>query len=184
MGGCGAGCGWADDLEPEMKATRRPGELNDTQQRRLRVSCQYIDKLLCNIEHALHSAASQSPFPRYVMDISDAQGASLEEQIRGIRAQLLRTLAWQHMEPNQPDIPVTRLVTANLAFAKIAIEELRPRTMRGSGTVPEDAIDELDEALHRLGSLVEGMERSIGRELDTDGDGGSAEHEGQGRSQG
>ncbi len=164
-----------------MMAMRRPGELNDTQQRRLRVSCQYIDKLLCNIEHALHCAASQSPFPRYVMDISDAQAASLEDHIRGIRAQLLRTLAWQHMEPNHPDIPVTRLVTTNLAFVKIAIEELRPRTMRGSGIVPEDAIDELDEVLHRLGSLVEGMERYIGRELDTDGDGGSGEHQGQGR---
>jgi hypothetical protein len=152
----------------ERKTARRPGALNDTQQRRLRVTCQYIDKLLSDIEHALHSASSQSPFPRYVMDISDAQAALLEDHIRGIRAQLLRTLAWQHMEPNQPDIPVTRLVTTNLAFVKIAIEELRPRTMRGSGTVTEDTTRELNEVLHRLASLVEGMDRYIGRELDTD----------------
>jgi len=39
---------------------------------------------------------------------------------------------------------VTRLVMTNLAFVNIAIEELRPRYMRGSGAVPEDAIDELD----------------------------------------
>jgi len=67
--------------EPEMKATRQPGELNETQQRRLLVTCQYIDKLLSDIEHALHSATSQSPFPRYVMDITPTQAASLEDHI-------------------------------------------------------------------------------------------------------
>ena len=102
------------------------------------------------------------------MDITPTQAASLEDHIRVLRAQLLRTLAWQHMEPNQPEIPVTRLVMTNLAFVNIAIEELRPRYMRGSGAVPQDAIDELDGALHKLASLVEGMERYIGRELDTD----------------
>jgi hypothetical protein len=154
--------------EPEMKATRQPGELNETQQRRLLVTCQYIDKLLSDIEHALHSATSQSPFPRYVMDITPTQAASLEDHIRVLRAQLLRTLAWQQMEPNQPEIPVTRLVMTNLAFVNIAIEELRPRYMRGSGAVPEDAIDELDGALHKLKSLVDSMERYVHQELGAD----------------
>ena len=142
--------------------------LNETQQRRLLVTCQYIDKLLSDIEHALHSATSQSPFPRYVMDITPTQAASLEDHIRVLRAQLLRTLAWQHMEPNQPEIPVTRLVMTNLAFVNIAIEELRPRYMRGSGAVPEDAIDELDGALHKLKSLVDSMERYVHQELGAD----------------
>ena len=83
--------------EAEMNATRQPGELNETQQRRLLVTCQYIDKLLSDIEHALHSASSRSPFPRYVMDITPTQAASLEDHIRVLRAQLLRTLAWQHI---------------------------------------------------------------------------------------
>lgn len=152
----------------ERKTARRPGALNDTQQRRLRVSCQYIDKLLSDIEHALHSATSQSPFPRYVMDITPTQAASLEDHIRVLRAQLLRTLAWQHMEPNQPEIPVTRLVMTNLAFVNIAIEELRPRYMRGSGAVPQDAIDELDGALHELKSLVDSMERYVHQVLGAD----------------
>jgi hypothetical protein len=56
----------------------------------------------------------------------------------------------------------------NLAFVNIAIEELRPRYMRGSGAVPEDAIDELDGALHKLKSLVDSMERYVHQELGAD----------------
>lgn len=67
------------ELEPEMKVTRRPGELNDSQQRRLRVTCQYIDKLLSEIEHVLHSASSQSPFPRYVSDLTPARARVIED---------------------------------------------------------------------------------------------------------
>ena len=39
--------------EPDRATERHPGELNDPQQRRLRVTCQYIDKLLSDIESVL-----------------------------------------------------------------------------------------------------------------------------------
>jgi hypothetical protein len=77
---------------PEMVKAQEPGALNDAQQRRLIVTCKYIDKLLCDIEHALHSAASQSPFPRYVVDISPAQMRVIEDHIGRLRSQLLRAL--------------------------------------------------------------------------------------------
>jgi hypothetical protein len=32
--------------------------LNHSQQRRLRVTCEYIDKMLCDMENVLHSAES------------------------------------------------------------------------------------------------------------------------------
>jgi GTP-binding protein EngB required for normal cell division len=144
------------------------GELNDPQQRRLRVTCHYIDKLLSDVEHVLHQATSQSPFPRYVMDVSPAQVRVVEDYIRRLRAQLLRALDWQHMKPNPPDIPATRAVLTNLAFVDIAIEELRPSYMRGSGPVPEDAVDELNGVVHELRSLVEATERYLRQELGRD----------------
>ncbi|MGA3068636.1 MAG: hypothetical protein ABSD43_00255 [Terracidiphilus sp.] len=153
---------------PEMGAkiveTRHPGELNDAQQRRLLITCKYIDSLLCDIEHALHSAASESPFPRYVVDIAPAQTRVIEDHIRGLRSQLLRTLAWQHMKPEPPEIPVTRSIATDLAFVDIAIEELKPRHLRGCGAVPQDAVDELNGVIDKLRSLVKSMDSYVRHE--------------------
>ena len=149
------------ESEPDHTTIRLPGELNDPQQRRLRVTCQYIDKLLSDIESVLHAAASKSPFPRYVVDIAPAQSRVIEDHIHRLRSQLLRTLAWQHMEPNPPEIPAIRAVMTDLAFIDIAVEELKPSYLKGYGAVPEDAVDQLNGVVHELRSLVEGMERYV-----------------------
>jgi GTP-binding protein EngB required for normal cell division len=144
---------------------REPGALNEVQQRRLSITCKYIDKLLCDIEQALHSAASPSPFPRYLVDITPAQSRVIEDHIRRLRAQLLRALDWQHLKPEPPEVPVTRSVTVDLTFIDIAIEELKPSYMRGCGAVPEDAVDELNGVVHELRSLAGSMERYLRQEL-------------------
>lgn len=73
--------------------------LSDVQKLRFRVSCQYIDKLLSNIEDILHASESKSPFPKYKVDINLAQIRVLEDYIRRFRSQLLSTLAWQEITP-------------------------------------------------------------------------------------
>ena len=151
--------------EPEIVTTRYPGELNKPQQRRLEVTCRYIDGLLSEIEHALHSATSESPFPRYVVDVTLAQAREIEGHIRRLRSKLLQVLAWQHMKPEPPDIPVTRSVLTDLAFVDIAIEELKPIHMRGCGPVPADAVDELNGAIRELRSLVGSMESYVRHEI-------------------
>lgn len=149
----------------EIVKSRQPGQLNEAQQRRLLVTCQYIDKLLSSVENALHSAASLSPFPQYVVDVTPAQTRVLEDHIRRIRSQLLRALAWQGLAPEPSEIPVTRAITTDLAFVDIAIEELRPGYMRGSGAIPDDAVDELNGVVHELRTLVQGMDRYVRQEL-------------------
>jgi len=146
---------------------REPGALNEVQQRRLSITCKYIDKLLCDIEQALRSAASQSPFPRYLVDITPAQARVIEDHIRRLRSQLLRALDWQHMKPEPPEIPVTRSIKIDLTFIDIAIEELRSSYMRGCGAVPGDAVNELNGVVHELGSLAGSMERYLRQELGT-----------------
>ena len=156
--------------EQDHKAdmTRRPGKLNDHQRTRLRITCQYIDKLLSDVADVLHATSSPSPFPRYIVDINPAQVRVLEDYIRRFRAQLVQTIAWQNMKPEPPDIPATRAVLTNLAFVDIAVEELKPRYMRGAGEVPEDALDELNGVVHELRSLMTNMERYLKQELTTD----------------
>jgi hypothetical protein len=99
-----------DEQRPEAAEARRPEQLNQHQQTRLRVTCQYIDKLLSDMEDTLHAATSQSPFPRYIADISPAQIRVIEDHIRRLRSQLVRTLAWQQMKPLPPDIPAARAI--------------------------------------------------------------------------
>jgi GTP-binding protein EngB required for normal cell division len=152
----------------ETTIMRRPGDLNENQQTRLRITCRHIDKLLSNIEDILHAATSQSPFLRYIVDINPAQIRVIEDHIRRLRSQLVRTIAWQQMKPEPPDIPATRAILAHLTFVDIAIEELKPSYMRGSGAVPEDALGELNGVVHELRSLVSGMEHYLKQELSTD----------------
>jgi GTP-binding protein EngB required for normal cell division len=150
---------------PETAMTRNPGQLNEPQQTRLRITCQYIDKLLSDVEDVLQAASSPSPFPRYIVDINPAQIRVIEDHIRRLRSQLVRTLAWQHMKPVPPDIPATRAALTHLTFVDIAIEELKPHYMRGFGAVPEDAVNELNGVVHELRALVTSTERYLNQEL-------------------
>jgi GTP-binding protein EngB required for normal cell division len=144
---------------------RQHGELNDAQRRRLSITCSYIDKLLFEVEQILHETASKSPFPHHVVDVTPAQTRVLEDHIRRIREQLLRALAWQNMVPDPPEIPATRSALTHLAFVDIAIEELKPSYMRGSGSVPDDVADELNGVVHELRSVAQSMERYLRQEL-------------------
>jgi hypothetical protein len=117
------------------------------------------------MEHALHSATSQSPFPRYVVDVTPAEALEIEGHIRRLRSQLLLFLDWQRLLPEPAEIPVSRAITTDLAFVEIAIEELKPRYLRGCGAVPADAADELNGAIHDLLSLVKSMESYLRHEL-------------------
>ena len=160
--------------------TRYPGQLNESQQTRLRITCQYIDKLLSDIEDILHAATSQSPFPRYVVDINPAQIRVVEDHIRRLRSQLMRTIAWQQVKPMPADIRATGAILTNLAFVDIAIEELKPHYMQGFGPVPDDAVGELNGVVHELRALVTGMERYLNQELSRDLEGRLQRLEGTG----
>lgn len=141
------------------------GSLTDAQKLHFRVSCQYIDKLLSNIEDVLHASESKSPFPKYRVDINLAQVRVLEDYIRRFRSQLLSTLAWQNIAPPKPDIPATRAIGVNLSFIDVTLADMRPTAMRGSGGVSESVASQLSGVVHELGSLTESMMNYIQREL-------------------
>jgi GTP-binding protein EngB required for normal cell division len=141
--------------------------LNEAQRLRLSVSCQYIDRLLTDIGNILHAASSPSPFAKYIVDISPAQARVLEDYIHRLRGQLLRSLAWQQLEPGDPTIPATHAILTNLSFIDIAVEELRPRHMRGSGAISDGIAGGLNGVVHELRSLIEGMNRLLRQEMGT-----------------
>jgi hypothetical protein len=144
----------------------RDGEkLNEAQQRHLYTTCQYIDGLLSDVEQTFQEPDSLSAFPRYVMDMTSEEMSEFRDHIHRIREELLRTLAWQEMQPEPPSIPATRAVQRSLSFIDIAIEELNPSYMRGCGAVPEGAVEGLHGVIRGLRSATRGMEQHLREQM-------------------
>lgn len=144
----------------DSKPTPR-GMLNENQQRRLSVTCQHIDKLLSDVEHILSASSSKAAFPKYRLDIAPAQRRTVEDYLARIRAQLVRVLEGQDIPKSQLLIPARRAIHATLAFVDIAVEELKPRYMRGYGDLPEDVAVELNGIVGELEGLVSRLDRYL-----------------------
>jgi GTP-binding protein EngB required for normal cell division len=135
--------------------------LNENQARRLKVTCQYIDKLLSDMEGVLNVSASKAAFPKISPDLSPAQRRTVEDYIVRVRAQLVRVLDGQGIAREDPKIPETRSLMAYLTAVDIAVEELAPSYMRGYGGLAEGVPTELNGIVGELESLVTQLERYI-----------------------
>jgi GTP-binding protein EngB required for normal cell division len=138
--------------------------LNPNQQRRLRVTCQYVDKTLADAEAILSASTVKSAFQKYIPDLLPAQRRVIEDYIGRIRAQLLRVLKGQGLDPEPPSIPVSRALHATLTFVDIAAEELKPKYMRGYGEVSEAAAAELNGIAGELQGVVHKLDRFVAQE--------------------
>lgn len=130
------------------------GELNEYQARCLSVTCQYIDKVIGEIEHVLNSATSKAAFPKFVEDVTPAQRRTIEDYLARIRAQLTRVLDGQGISRPEAAIPISRAVFTALLTIDIAVEELRPPHMRGYGEVSPGLVTELEGICGELRGLV------------------------------
>jgi GTP-binding protein EngB required for normal cell division len=137
--------------------------LNSNHERRLSVTCRYIDKLLADMESILSISASRLAFPRYIPDLTSAQRRVVEDYIGRIRAQLIRVLDGQNIERPSADIPVGRSLHSTLTFVDIAVEELKPEYMRGYGEVPPQAAVELNGIAGELQGLVRQLDHYLMR---------------------
>jgi hypothetical protein len=141
--------------------TERSNSLNSNHERRLSVTCRQIDKLLDEMENALNISTSKTAFPQYALDLSPAQRSVIEAHIARIREQLVRVLDGQGIEFPPADIPVSRVLHSHLTFVDIAVEELRPRYMRGYGEISPDAAAELNRIATDLQQSVRQFRHSV-----------------------
>lgn len=141
--------------------TSDPGRLNENQARRLRVTCQHIDRALSEIENTLSEASSQKAFPEHIPDLSPAQKKTIEDYIARIRARLIHVLEGQGVPVAEPHIPVSRAVRSRLYSIDIAAEELRPKYMAGYGGVPPALATDLDGIAGELQTLAAHLDRVL-----------------------
>lgn len=135
--------------------------LNKNHVRRLRITCEHIDDLLCRIEEALYVSTSKAAFPHYTPDLSPAQQRTIEDYIARIRAQLVRVLDGQGISRDRRTIPVSRAIAATLVSVDISVEELRPKYMRGFGNLAGSAPADLDGIAGELKTLVTRLDRLL-----------------------
>src|SRR5437667_10311539 len=129
-----------------MESSSKPNVsiLNPHQRSHLLTGLQHVDRLLADIEQILAAGETDCAFPRYVPDVGGRERELLTSTIPTIRRYLIPALERQGIPRPQPRISSTHAVRTNLEYAEMAVEELRPRHMKGYGAVPEAAAPQLE----------------------------------------
>lgn len=136
-------------------------KLNENHARRLRITCQHIDRTLSDIENVLNESASRAAFPQYITDLTPAQKKTIEDYIARVRARLIRVLEGQGITIPSPDVPVTRAVRGRLYSIDIAAEELKPKYMSGFGEVSAPLASDLNGIAAELQALAVHVEQHL-----------------------
>ena len=141
--------------------------LNENQQRRLIVTCQYVDRLLADLQRSFIEAQSNSPFGRYANDLAPAEQRLVTDYIGRVRTQLLRMLEGQGLSPSPSQVGLRHSILTHLMFIDVAVEELKPRYMKGYGKVAPDG----EQALNGIVEELHGTIRQLTVSLSADRDG-------------
>ena len=151
-----------------MREANPSGELNSSHKLHLLTSCQYVDKLLSEIEAVLSAASSKSAFPKYKADITPVQAKVVQDYLAQLRAQMLRVLASQGIEPPLPSVGSVHSIRVTLTFIRIAFEECTPDQMRGYGEVPASRVQELNGIVGEMTAAVEKLQQYVAQGLGQD----------------
>lgn len=135
--------------------------LNEDQVRRLRITCEHIDRLLSDIEGILNESASLAAFPSYTADIAPVQQKTIGDYIARIRARLIQVLDGQGIPRKPPWVSASRAINGRLCSIDIAAEELKPKYMQGFGEVSDTTATELNGIAGELQALVARLEQYL-----------------------
>jgi GTP-binding protein EngB required for normal cell division len=138
-----------------------PATLNENHRRHLLASCQYIDRLLSEIDNVVTAAESESPFARYANDLSPTLRRLLRDYFARLRTDMLRVLERHDSRPAGRLISAVHAIRTALGFVEISIEELKPEYIRGYGAVPEALVPEINGFVEELQSVVRALDRAL-----------------------
>jgi len=134
---------------------------NEHQVRYILSTCEYIDRLLTDIEGVLNASASKSVFPRYSSDLTPVQRQTIEDFVACLRTRLVRILDDQGIARDRPAVPVSRAIRGSLIAIDIAAEELRPKHVRAYGEVSRGMTAELEDIAGELHDLLGRLDRDL-----------------------
>jgi GTP-binding protein EngB required for normal cell division len=105
---------------------------------------------------------------KYRDDLVAVQRKVVQDYIARIRAQMSRVLEGQEIALPEPEISAIHSIRTTLAFVDVAVEELRPKYMRGYGKVPESVIPELNGIAGEFQGLVQKLNSYLGQGMAAD----------------
>jgi hypothetical protein len=127
--------------------------LNDNQRRYLLSTLRHVDDLLWKAEHILAKAGEASPLNQYQDDFTPEQREEIQEFIGRVREAMLRILEDHDIHDDHSPISGNHAVNALFLLASVAVEELRPKHLRGYGQIADEAVQDI----HRIVDGLQGL---------------------------
>jgi len=137
------------------------GGFNDNHKRQILLTLGYVDKLLSDALRELSAAGQPSLFPRYVPDLSPRQQEALAVYLSRLREIMARVLDRHGISVPEPAISANKAFRSGLMCARINLTELKPRYMRGYGTLSSDAMRDLDVLTEELITVLDQMDKFL-----------------------
>ena len=137
------------------------GGFNEPQRRRLLASARYADKLAAEIEEILRAPESKSPFAKYRPDVSLHQARLIRSHLARFGEHLGRVLSAAGIECGVPQFGALHSIRVDLAFLRIAVQEMAPEYLRGYGDLPPATAAELRGLCGELEGHIDGLERNL-----------------------
>jgi hypothetical protein len=135
------------------------GELNEAQARHLVTTFKHVDEVLSGALDVIRRR--DSPFASCVQDLHPVQLQVLEGHVRDMRAAMARRLEQEGTSVPSPSIDASWACRTAIVSARIVVEELRARYLKGYGEVPEGAAMTLDEIVSELLEQLALMEAGL-----------------------
>lgn len=149
------------DRERDATAGPTAETLNEHHRRHLLASCQYIDRMLSDIDNIVTATETDSPFGRYVPDLSPVLKKLLRDYFARLRTDILRVLTRHDAMPGGQLVSAVHAIRTTLGFVDIAIVELKPEYMKGYGAVPDALAPEINGFVEELRSVVRALDQAL-----------------------
>lgn len=136
-------------------------KFNESHLRRLLVNARYADRLLSDIEGILNAGESKSPFPQYRPDVTLHQAKQIRNHLARFRDHLSRVLTAAGVPRQDARFGSIHSIRVNLAFVRVAVQEMGPQYLRGYGEMSPEAEAELRGLSNELEGLIDSLERNL-----------------------
>ena len=128
----------------------KPEDLNENHRRYILNTVHHVDRLMANAVRALSVVNEETLFQDHLPDATEEQKQFIQSASAEIRLQMLNFLKAWGIELHWPETPGIWTARTALMFADLAIEEMKPRHLKGSGALPPSAAVEIEKEVAEL----------------------------------
>jgi len=136
-------------------------DLNENHKNFLLITFRHVDKLLSDFASILDVIIPHSPLQQYTNDVEMDLRVIIEKHCALVRQAMHRILEENGILIGKPDRSVLNNINTSVIFADMAIEELRPKYMRGYGKLSNTAEDELNSIATELQGLLKQIKDNL-----------------------